>query len=143
MEGPLAALAVDHVGIAAEGPATALTVLLGGEGEVSGREMPSGVAVGRFGPRNGLELVWEARPGSPVESFLARRGPGLHHVALRVEDGSIEALRERLVAESVRLIGDGIERSSDERKCFFVHPSATGGVLVEVVEGPSPGAEDE
>jgi hypothetical protein len=143
MEGPLAALAVDHVGIAAAGPSTALTALLGGADPVAGREMPSGVAVGRFGPRNGLELVWEAQPGSPVESFLARRGPGLHHVALRVASGSIEDLRAQLVAEDVRLIGDGIERSSDERKCFFVHPAATGGVLVEIVEGTSPGASDE
>ncbi|OJU84683.1 MAG: hypothetical protein BGO11_14645 [Solirubrobacterales bacterium 70-9] len=142
MDGPLAALAVDHVGIAAEGPATALTALLGGEDPVAGREMPSGVAVGRFGPRNGLELVWEAEPGSPVESFLARRGPGLHHVALRV-DAPIEDLRAQLAADGVRLIGDGIERSSDERKCFFVHPAATGGVLVEIVEGASPGAGDE
>ncbi len=142
MDGPLAALAVDHVGIAAAGPATALTALLG-SGTVGGREMPSGVAVGRFGPGNGLELVWEARPGSPVESFLSRRGPGLHHVALRVASGSIEDLRGRLAAESVRLIGDGIERSSDDRKCFFVHPAATGGVLVEIVEGPPAGAGDD
>jgi hypothetical protein len=143
MDGPLAALAVDHVGIAAEGPATALTALLGGEEEVAGREMPSGVAVGRFGPRNGLELVWEAKPGSPVESFLARRGPGLHHLALRVASGSIEDLRAQLAAESVRLVGDGIERSSDQRKCFFVHPAATGGVLVEIVEGAPSGDGDE
>jgi hypothetical protein len=142
MDGPLAALAVDHVGIAAEGPATALTALLGA-GAIAGCEMPSGVAVGRFGPRNGLELVWEARPGSPVESFLSRRGPGLHHVALRVASGSIEDLRARLAAESVRLIGDGIERSSDDRKCFFVHPTATGGVLVEIVEGTPAGADDD
>jgi 4-hydroxyphenylpyruvate dioxygenase-like putative hemolysin len=141
MTGPLSALAVDHVGIVAEGPATALTALLGVDA-VAGREMPSGVAVGRFGPHNGIELVWEGRPGSPVESFLARRGPGLHHLALRV-DGPIEDLRARLEDESVRLIGDGIERSSDERKCFFVHPAATGGVLIEVVEGEPAGAGDE
>lgn len=137
MEAPLPALAIDHVGIAAEGASTTLTRLLGA-GQVAGREMPSGVAVGRFGPNSGLELVWEARAGSPVAGFLDRRGPGLHHVALRVA-APIEALRERLESESVRLIGAGIERSSDGRKCFFIHPAATNGVLVEVVEGePEP-----
>ncbi len=133
MTAPLEALQVDHVGIAAPAGGTALTRLLGCP-EVDGKEMPSGVAVGRFGPGRGLELVWEARPGSPVASFLERRGPGLHHVALRVA-APIEDLRERLESESVRLIGGGIERSSDGRKCFFVHPEATGGVLIEVVEG--------
>ncbi|MBS1887996.1 MAG: VOC family protein [Actinobacteria bacterium] len=132
MADPLKALQVDHVGIAAPGPGTALSRLLGVP-EVAGEEMPSGVAVGRFGPGNGLELVWEAREGSPVGGFLARRGPGLHHVALRV-GAPIEALRERLATDGARLVGDGIERSSDGRKCFFVHPEATGGVLVEIVE---------
>lgn len=126
------ALAIDHVGIAAEGDGTALSLLLGSE-RVEGKEMPSGVAVGRFGPGNGLELVWQAREGSPVEGFLARRGPGLHHVALRVA-APIEDLHARLERDSVRLVG-GIDRSSDGRKCFFIHPSATGGVLIEIVEG--------
>lgn len=133
MDAPLEALAIDHVGIAAPGAGTALTELLG-TAAVAGREMPSGVAVGRFGPGSGLELVWEARAGSPIETYLARRGPGLHHVALRVA-APIEDLRERLAAAAVKLIGEGIERSSDDRKCFFIHPSATGGVLVEIVEG--------
>lgn len=133
MHALLEALEVDHVGIAADGAGTELTRLLG-SAEVEGREMPSGVAVGRFGPGRRLELVWEAREGSPVAGFLDRRGPGLHHLALRVA-APIERLRERLGAESVRLIGAGIETAADGRKCFFVHPAATGGVLVEVVEG--------
>ncbi|MBS1878861.1 MAG: hypothetical protein JST31_05065 [Actinobacteria bacterium] len=132
-EAPLEALAIDHVGIAADGSSTALSLLLGAAA-VEGREMPSGVAVGRFGPDSGLELVWEAREGSPIAGFLDRRGPGLHHVALRVA-APIEQLRARLLEAEVKLIGDGIERSADDRKCFFVHPSATGGVLVEIVEG--------
>lgn len=133
MHALLEALEVDHVGIAAEGAGTDLTRLLG-SAEIEGREMPSGVAVGRFGPGRRLELVWEARESSPVSGFLERRGPGLHHVALRVA-APIEELRERLEAESVRLIGDRIEAAADGRRCFFVHPAATGGVLVEVVEG--------
>jgi methylmalonyl-CoA epimerase len=124
---------VDHVGIAAAAAGTALTRLLGCD-SVEGKLMPSGVAVGRFGPGLGLELVWEGREGSPVANFLRRRGPGLHHVALRVA-APIEQLRERLRSESVRLVGAEIELSSDGRKCFFVHPEATDGVLIEIVEG--------
>ncbi len=133
MPDPLAALRVDHIGIAAPSHSTGLTRLLGCDG-VEGREMPSGVAVGRFGPDRALELVWEARDGSPVANFLRRRGPGLHHVALRVAS-PIEELRDRLRTESVRLVGEEIELSSDGRKCFFIHPDATGGILVEIVEG--------
>jgi methylmalonyl-CoA/ethylmalonyl-CoA epimerase len=129
----LAAPAVDHVGIAAIGPGSELTRLLGCEA-ITGRRMPSGVAVGRFGPENHLELIWPYRAGSPIETFLNRRGPGLHHLALRVEV-PIESVRERLLSTSTRLIGDGLDRSSDGRKCFFIHPQATGGVLIEVVEG--------
>jgi methylmalonyl-CoA/ethylmalonyl-CoA epimerase len=129
----LPASAVDHVGIAAIGPESDLSWLIGC-GEIAGRRMPSGVAVGRFGPESHLELVWPYRGGSPIETFLARRGPGLRHLAFRVE-APIEPLRERLLSASMRLIGDGWERSSDGRQCFFIHPRATGGVLIEVVEG--------
>lgn len=128
----IAPVAVDHVGLAAPGPGTALTALLGSDG-IAGREMPSGVAVGRFGPERALELVWQARAGSPVEGFLDRRGPGLHHVALRLDE-PLEAVRARLADAGVRLAG-GIEPSADGRPCLFVHPAATGGVLVELVEG--------
>lgn len=130
---PLAALAVDHVGIAAAGPDAPLVRLLGADVAATGREMPSGVTVGRFGPGGGLELAWPGRPGTPVDAFLARRGPGLHHVALRVE-GPLAELREQLVAAGVETIGD-VDVSSDGRPCLFLHPRGTGGVLVELVEG--------
>lgn len=127
---------VDHVGIAASEAATALTGLLGAD-PVPGREMPSGVAVGRFGPGGALELVRPARAGSPVASFLERRGPGLHHVGLRV-DQPLEDVLRRLQAAGIRTAG-GIEPSSDGRPSLFLHPAATGGVLVELVEGPRRG----
>jgi methylmalonyl-CoA epimerase len=133
MRALLTPVGIDHVGLAAPGPGTALTALLGLDGVV-GREMPSGVAVGRFGPSRALELVWQARAGSPVERFLDRRGPGLHHVALRVDE-PLAAVRARLAAAGVRLVGDRIEPSADGRPCLFLHPAATGGALVELVEG--------
>lgn len=131
---PLAALELDHVGIAAEHASPRLVEALGGPPALV--EMRSGVAVGRFGPEARLELVLPARPGSPVERFLARRGPGLHHIALRVDE-PLAGVLERLQALGIEAAG-GVEPSSDGRPSVFLHPSTTGGVLVELVEGPRP-----
>lgn len=125
--------AVDHVGIAAPDPESPLARLLGCDPGAIGKPMPSGVTVGRFGPAAGLELVWPGRPGTPVDGFLARRGPGLHHVALRVEV-ALERLRDELRSAGVELVGE-VDVSSDGRPCLFLHPRSTGGVLVELVEG--------
>ena len=129
------AVAVDHVGIAAPDPRSPLAEALGG-GSPAGIAMPSGVTVARFGPGRGLELVWPGRPGTPIDTFLARRGPGLHHVALRV-DVDLAELRGRLEQAGLALVGSGIDRSSDGRPCLFLHPRGTGGVLVELVQGAS------
>jgi methylmalonyl-CoA/ethylmalonyl-CoA epimerase len=128
----LEATAVDHVGIAATASSTPLTALLGAA--VSVREMSSGVAVGRFGPHDALEVVLPHRDGSPIGSFLSRRGPGLHHVGLRVDE-PLGDLLPRLAAAGVRVVG-AVEPSADGRPSLFIHPSSTGGVLVELVEGP-------
>jgi methylmalonyl-CoA/ethylmalonyl-CoA epimerase len=79
-----------------------------------------------------VELLRPLGPETAVGKFLARRGPGLHHVAYRVEE--IESALARLRAKGVRLIDEqpriGIRRS----RVAFLHPSATGGVLTELVE---------
>lgn len=79
-----------------------------------------------------LELLEPTSAESTVGRFLARRGEGLHHVALRVED-----LEERFLAlqnEGVRLASERIQIGAGGQRYFFVHPSATGGVLIELVE---------
>jgi methylmalonyl-CoA/ethylmalonyl-CoA epimerase len=126
-------VSLDHVGIASPGAELPLGALIGSSPDGGGRRMPSGVVVGRFGPSDALELVWPGAGGSPIESFLARRGPGLHHLAFRV-DVELGELHEHLARAGVRIVG-AIEPSSDGRPSLFVHPSATGGVLVELVEG--------
>jgi methylmalonyl-CoA/ethylmalonyl-CoA epimerase len=128
----LPVVSLDHVGIAATGADLRLTTLIGhGPGE--GRRMPSGVVVGRFGPADALELVWPGAGGSPIAGFLARRGPGLHHLAFQV-DIELGELRDRFAGAGVRVVG-AVEPSSDGRPSLFIHPSATGGVLVELVQG--------
>ena len=137
----LPAVSLDHVGIAAPDPDSPLAAMLAGAGSpevsaglaVEGRAMPSGVSVARFGPGRRLELVWPGRPGTPIDTFLTRRGAGLHHIALRVDEPLIE-LRSRLLTAGVEVIGE-VEVSSDGRPSLFLHPRCTGGVLVELVEG--------
>ena len=132
----LHALELDHVGIAASGVAELPLARVLDADPADLVEMPSGVAVGRFGPQERLELVTPARPGSPVERFLERRGPGLHHVALRVDEPLAEVL-SRLREQGIEPVG-AIEPSSDGRPCVFLHPGSTGGVLVELVQGTRP-----
>jgi methylmalonyl-CoA/ethylmalonyl-CoA epimerase len=132
-DGLLPARALDHVGIAVSGRVAPLAALLGDHPR-NLVHMPSGVVVARFGPEERLELVAAGRPGSPIERFLERRGAGLHHVALQVDE-PLGDLVPRLEAADVELAG-AVEPSSDGRPSLFVHPSSTGGVLVELVEGP-------
>ncbi|MFN2629046.1 MAG: VOC family protein [Gaiellaceae bacterium] len=131
---PLPAVALDHVGVAVEPGGAPLAALLGAPAALT--MMPSGVAVGRFGPNAALEVIAPAAPGNPIERFLERRGPGLHHIAFRIDE-PLEQLLPRLEAAGFSAVGP-VEPSSDGRPCLFLHPSTTGGVLVELVEGPRP-----
>jgi methylmalonyl-CoA/ethylmalonyl-CoA epimerase len=124
----------DHVGIAVASSDSRIAELIGGPKQLT--PMPSGVSVGRFGPDARLELVTPSRAGSPVERFLENRGQGLHHLALQVAV-PLETLIEQLEAAGVTTVG-AIEPSSDGRPSVFLHPSTTGGVLIELVEGPRP-----
>ena len=126
---------LDHVGIAAEGSELPLAALLG-VAEPKLKTMPSGVAVGRFGRDEALELVVPTGSDTPIDRFLQKRGAGLHHVALAV-DQPLDELLPRLRAAGIEVAGE-IEPSSDGRLSLFLHPSSTGGVLVELVEGERP-----
>jgi hypothetical protein len=133
--GLLAAGTLDHVGIAASAGEFPLAALLG-DPAPGLTPMPSGVGVARFGPERALELVVPLHSPTPVDRFLEARGPGLHHVALRVEE-PLASLLPRLRESAVEVTGR-IEASSDGRPSLFLHPSSTGGVLVELVEGARP-----
>src|ERR1700728_1834007 len=77
-----------------------------------------------------IELLEPTSETSPVARFLAKRGEGLHHVALHVED--ISAALETLKAQGARLISEDIQIGAGGHLYFFVHPSSTGGVLLEI-----------
>ncbi|HEY1730660.1 MAG TPA: methylmalonyl-CoA epimerase [Terriglobales bacterium] len=79
-----------------------------------------------------IELLEPLSEDSPIAKFLAKRGEGLHHVALNVED--LSATVERLKASGTRLISDDIKVGAGGHLYVFVHPSSAGGVLLELVE---------
>jgi methylmalonyl-CoA epimerase len=79
-----------------------------------------------------IELLEPTSPDSAIGKFLAKRGEGLHHVALHVDD--LSGTVERLKASGVRLISDEIKVGAGGHLYVFVHPSSAGGVLLELVE---------
>jgi len=84
-----------------------------------------------------IELLEPMSADSPVGKFLAKRGEGLHHVALHVDD--LSGTVERLKASGTRLISDEIKVGAGGHLYVFVHPSSAGGVLLELVEDPPEG----
>ena len=78
-----------------------------------------------------IELLAALGPDTPVGRFLARRGPGMHHVAFEVAD--IESELERLLEDGAELIDERPRHGIFGLEVGFVHPHATGGVLAEIV----------
>jgi methylmalonyl-CoA/ethylmalonyl-CoA epimerase len=79
-----------------------------------------------------IQLLGALGPDTPVGRYLQRHGPGLHHVAYRVED--LDAALAELGAQGVRLIDEHGRPGSRGTRIAFVHPAATGGVLTELVQ---------
>ncbi|MBI3934558.1 MAG: methylmalonyl Co-A mutase-associated GTPase MeaB [Acidobacteria bacterium] len=79
-----------------------------------------------------IELLEATAPDSPIGRFLANRGPGLHHLCLRVPD--LAAAVERLRNSGARLINEEPGTGAGGHKYVFVHPASSGGVLLELVE---------
>lgn len=81
-----------------------------------------------------VELVEPVGEDSPIANFLKKRGPGIHHLAWEVE--SCERAIATLKAAGVQLIDEAPRPGSHGTRIAFVHPKATGGVLMELVEDP-------
>lgn len=79
-----------------------------------------------------IELLEATSEDSTIAKFIAKRGEGLHHVCLRVPD--LPAAVDRLKKDGVRLVSDEIKSGAGGHKYVFVHPSSTGGVLLELVQ---------
>ena len=81
-----------------------------------------------------IELLQPTNPESGIAKFLAKRGAGMHHLCLQVED--IQATMERLRAHGVELINEKPRERPDGTRYAFVHPKSAFGVLVELYEAP-------
>ena len=77
-----------------------------------------------------IELVEPTADDSPIAKFVAKRGPGIHHVALRVDD--IVAALAELKAKGIRLIDEAPRPGAHHSLVAFIHPASTHGVLVEL-----------
>ena len=79
-----------------------------------------------------LELLEPLSDDSVIGKFISKRGEGLHHISMRVPDLSLAVAR--LKQDGVRLVSDEIKVGAGRHRYVFVHPSSTGGVLLELVE---------
>jgi methylmalonyl-CoA epimerase len=85
----------------------------------------------RFGAVD-VELLEPSDPASPIAKFLAKRGPGIHHVCYRVPD--LDAALQRCQAAGYRLIDETPRRGAGGRRIAFLHPKSTNGILLELTE---------
>jgi methylmalonyl-CoA/ethylmalonyl-CoA epimerase len=79
-----------------------------------------------------IELLEAASPESPIAKFVARRGPGIHHVCFSVDD--LDATLERCRTFGIRLIDELPRVGAEGKRIAFLHPASTSGVLVELSE---------
>ena len=83
-------------------------------------------------PGSEVELIMPTTDDSGIAKYLAKRGPGMHHICLEVDD--IEAMTGQLKSKGVRLINEEPRTGTDGRKYSFIHPESASGVLVELYQ---------
>jgi len=127
--------AIDHLGIAVRSLAAAKSIYEKLGMTVSPEETVEAeqvrvvmVPVGE----SRFELLEPTSESSVIAKFIAKRGEGLHHVSLRVPD--LSAAVAKLKQDGVRLVSEEIKVGAGGHRYVFVHPSSTGGVLLELVE---------
>ena len=127
---------IDHIGIAVKSLAAAkgvyetLGLTLSPEEVVEAEQVR--VAMLPVGESR-RELLEATSDSSAIAKFIAKRGEGLHHVCLKVPD--LAAAVARLNEDGIRFVSDEIKTGAGGHQYVFVHPSSTGGVLLELVQG--------
>jgi methylmalonyl-CoA epimerase len=130
------AMLIDHVGIAVKSIDEALPFWEGALGvKCSGRETVEEQKVTTaFLPikESEIELLEATSPDSPIAGFMEKRGEGIHHLAIRVDnlEDALASLKER----GVRLIDEHPRKGAGGARIAFVHPKAAGGILLELCE---------
>ncbi len=130
---------IDHIGIAVNNLDSGSTFwrLLGLEQGDDELNEEQGVNIRFFGTEHGddatrIELLSPTGQDTPIGRFLEKYGPGVQQIAFRVDD--LESLLSKLKTEGVRLINETPTQGAHGSRIAFVHPSSTGGVLVELLE---------
>jgi methylmalonyl-CoA/ethylmalonyl-CoA epimerase len=98
------------------------------------RDVPAEKSQVAFLPLAGaeVELVMPTSDDSGIAKYLAKRGQGMHHLCLEVDD--IEGMMKQLKEKNIRLINEEPRTGADGKKYAFIHPESTGGVLVELYQ---------
>ena len=127
---------LDHIGIAVEDLEASCTVYRdvlgiepGGIEEVADQKVK--VAFFPVGDSK-IELLEPTAGDSPIAQFIRKRGAGIHHMAIRVDD--LEAALDRAREAGIRLIDEEPRAGAGNARIAFVHPKSTGGVLLELCE---------
>ena len=127
---------LDHIGIATENLDKGFEFYRAlGFTKLDVEDVPSEkVKVGfvALGNRANLELLEPTSEDSTIRKFLTKRGPGIHHICLRVK--GIDQILADLKAKGVRLIDEKAKPGAHQCRVAFIHPAATGGVLIELSE---------
>jgi methylmalonyl-CoA epimerase len=132
----MSAARIDHIGIAVESLDKALEFYCGAvglesKGLVAVPQEKVRVAMLPAGePR--IELLEATSDDSPIARFIAKRGEGLHHIAMKVPD--LDAAVERLKAAGSRLVTEQVQPGAEGYRYVFVHPKSAHGVLLELIE---------
>ena len=125
---------LDHIGIAVKDLAEALAFYRDALGlEIEAPEDVASQHVRAHFIRVGessLELLEATAPESAIARYVDKRGPGIHHITLRVDD--LAAVLARLKAKGIRLVDESPRPGAEGALVAFVHPAATHGVLVEL-----------
>jgi methylmalonyl-CoA/ethylmalonyl-CoA epimerase len=127
---------INHIAVVVEDMDKALSFWRDALGmELQGmREVPAEKSQVAFLPLPGseVELVQPTTDDSGIAKYLAKRGPGMHHLCLEVDD--IEGMMSQLKSRGVRLINDEPRIAADGKRYAFIHPESTSGVLVELYQ---------
>ena len=129
---------LDHIGIAVSSIDESLPIYRALGLSESAREPVAGQGViTAFLPLGDtrLELLEPVGADSPIAKFLAKRGPGIHHVCFAVDD--IDGALAELASRGFRLVNETPVSGADGKRVAFLHPSAGQGVLIELSEGAS------
>ena len=127
---------IDHIGIAVADVAAANALfarLLGREHYKTEAVESEGVLTSFFQVgETKIELVAATRPDSVIEKYIAKKGAGMHHIALEVTD--IRAEMSRLQSEGFELLNETPKQGADQKLICFLHPKTTNGVLIELCQ---------